>query len=131
MLNIFKKKREKQRNQVIEEFTGLVEPLKTKPEQIQILVGHGINIGNSLFFKNVTSINEFNNLPDKKKFDFFKKFLDFKEKMKNEDQYVYLGLHLYATWILAVINNDNELQLMVSSELKWISKKGELMQGTP
>lgn len=121
------KKRE--RDGVIEEFKSMINQTKTGNEDAQMVVGHGVNMAYSTFLKAYSSTDDFRGRAYKEKWEYFKKFTKFKESFRKKDFGLYLGIHFFGTWLLAVVENDDDLENLVYEELGWLSKKGETLGG--
>jgi hypothetical protein len=129
MFGIFKKKKSNERDGVIEEFNSMINQTKTGKEDSQMLIGHGVNVANSIFLKAYSSPDDFRGRSYKEKFKYFKKFIKFKEGVKEKDFGLYIGIHFFGTWLLALVQDDNDLENLVKKELVWLSKKGEPLGG--
>ena len=129
MLSFFKKKKDSERDKVLEEFKSLIAQTKNGKEEAQVAIGHGVNIANSIFLKSYSSPDIFRQKSDKEKYDYFKKFCQTKENLKKEDFGISVGFHFFGTYLVALVNNDYELEGIVQEELVWLSKKGEILGG--
>ncbi len=130
MLGFFKKKKGKERDGVIEEFKTMINKTRNGDEDAQMVVGHGVNMANSVFLKAYSSPDDFRGRPYKEKWEYFKKFIKFKEGVKGKDFGLYIGIHFFGTWLLALVENDDDLEKLVQKELVWLSKKGEPLGGS-
>lgn len=125
MLNFFRNKKGSEREAVILEFRNMIEKTKAGKNDIQIVVGHGVNMSNSIFLKTYSSPDDFRKKLYKEKFKYLQKFKEFQESCREKDLAFYMGIHFFATWLVALVENDNELEKIVQKELIWLSKKGE------
>jgi len=127
VFGFFKKKKSSERDGLIEEFKLLINSAKTGNENAQLVVGHGVNMANSIFLKAYSSPDDFRGRAYREKRDYFKKFTKLKEGFKEKDFGLYIGIHFFGIWLLALVENDHDLENLVQEELIWLSKKGELL----
>ena len=115
---------------VIKEFKEMIETTKAGKDDAQMVVGHGVNMANSIFLKTYPSPDVFQTKPYKEKLKYLKKFKKFQESYRQKDLAFYIGIHFFATWLLSLVENDSELEKIVQKELIWLSQKGELLGGS-
>ncbi len=129
MFGFLKKKKSNERDGVIEEFNSIINQTKTGREDAQMVIGHGVNMANSIFLKTYSSPDDFRGRSYKEKFEYFEKFVKFKKGVKEKDFGLSIGIHLFGTWLLALVQDDDDLEKIVKKELVWLSKKGEPLGG--
>lgn len=129
MFGFFRNKKNNERDRVIEEFNSIMNQTKTGAEDAQMVIGHGVNMANSVFLKAYSSPDDFRCRSHKEKLEYFKKFIKFKEDVKDKDIGLYMGIHLFGTWLLGFVQDDDDLEQLVKKELAWLSKKGEPLGG--
>ena len=128
MFNFFKNK---QRDKTIKEFNMVIENIKTNDETFQMVVGHGVNLAYSFFCKKYKKKQFFENQSHEERMEYFKKYIDFRNKVGEKDSTIYLGLYCFGIWLLSLVTKDKKLEEISEKELVWLSKKGEQIPGEP
>jgi hypothetical protein len=105
-----------------DDFHRVTSQLRSTDTSIQVAVGHGINMANSLFVRRFGSIKGFSGLPVSEKHQYLRELTDMEERLATEQPHVTVGFALFKMWIGAVTENDNELEREFSMGLAEFSR---------
>lgn len=126
MFNLFRPKEAPERKEFRETFMRYATNLRNSDETVQALVGHAINMANSLFFRTYSDIAEFESQPKSAQLDYINKLSVMEKKLDKSEPVLALGFGLFKMWIAAVVDDDQELMEEFFVELSYFSKKGNL-----
>ena len=129
MFGFFKNILKPERQKIIDEFTQTIEKLKGADSSVQLVVGHGVNMANSLFFRKFKTVEEFKNITRHEQDDYLKKFGVMEVETGKKDPLMAIGFGLFKMWLVSIITNDDEAMQYFSKELGWLSKVGDLSSG--
>lgn len=128
MFGFGNKKEDIHRKAAREEFDKVTSNLRASDEIVQIAVGHAINMANSIFHQNFSSVDNFKQLPKTAKIAYIEKLENMENRLlqENKDQVSAIGFGLFKMWVVAVTESDNDLMQKFNRELSFFSKKGEI-----
>ena len=127
MFGIFEKSRGRsQRQEVIEEFTQIINVLREADRSVHIAVGHGLNMARAFFYHRYRGVEEFKNIPRWEQLNYLTKLEAKEEEIGKKDPQAAFGVGLFKMWIASVIQDDTESMQCFSQQLGWLSQTGEL-----
>jgi len=128
MFGFGKKKEDPNRKALREEFETVTQALRQADDVVQIVVGHAINMANSIFHQAHSSPSEFQRLPKSKQLEYINNLTKMEVGLRDEknDPHSSIGYGLFKMWVGALSENDAELMNQISLELAYFSKKGDL-----
>lgn len=117
-----------ERRIVREEFDKITSALRKADEQVQVIVGDGINTASQLFLKGFSSIETFKKLSYEEQVQHLKNFNNMESEVSKNEPQKALGYNLFKKWLMAVVQSDPELIEIFGKELAHFSKKGEALK---
>jgi hypothetical protein len=125
MLGLFGKKEHPERKQLRLEFEKATSALRTADELTQTVIGHAINMTNSMFARRFGSVQGFTALSLGDKVACMQQLTAFEARVAEKDPHMRLGTALFKMWIGALAEDDTELVQKFAEELVVFSRKGE------
>jgi hypothetical protein len=131
MFGLFRKRKTANTPNANSDFDGVMARLRSMPPAEQILVGHGINLANSILLQGHGSVEKFATLPEKERLDYFQALTRTIEKMKQQGQeqsQAAAGFSLYRLWLFGAVApvTDKALQQKITAFMDEFSRKGNL-----
>lgn len=123
MFGLFKNKEPRERIDLRNEFEKITQAARGADNSMQIAVGVGINIANSLFIKRYGTVESFKLMPRHERTAYIMKLTKFEEKMSEQDPPAAIGIALFKMWIGVVAETDEELAEQFSKEISYFSRK--------
>ncbi len=123
MFGFFKKKEPRERLELRKEFEKVTMAVHSADSPVQIAVGYGINLANSVFVKRYSTVDTFVNLPREERTAYIVSLTQFEEKLCKQDPPAAVGVGLFKMWIGVVAERDDELASQFSKEISYFSRK--------
>jgi len=123
MFGLFKKREPQERIELRKEFEKITKAVHGADSPVQVAVGYGINMANSLFIKRFSTVDAFVSLPREESASYIKSLTQFEEKMSSQDPPTAIGIGLFKMWIGVVAERDEELATQFSKEISYFSRK--------
>jgi len=123
MFGLFKKKESQARSELRREFEKVTKVVHGADNPVQVAVGYGINLANTMFAKRHSTVDTFVNLPREERTAYIVSLTQFEEKLCTQDPPVAIGVGLFKMWIGVVAERDDELASQFSKEIEYFSLK--------
>ncbi len=108
------------------QFTGIVAAIKSSEHQVQISIGHSINIAHSIFIKRFESLAAFRRCSPEEQVKYVENLIEMRNGLAGKNQIAATGCMLFTIWIFAVIKGDAEAEQKVGKELEFLSRIGDI-----
>jgi hypothetical protein len=125
VFGLFSKKEDHDRKHLRLEFAKVISALNGADDLTQTVVGHAINMTNSMFIERFGSVQAFSALPKHDKAAYIQQLSAFETRVADKDPHMCLGTALFKMWIGALAEDDAELVRKFGEELARFSRKGE------
>lgn len=126
MFGLFKRKSHDKLNMLIDEFFETAHAVRNKDKTVQVAVGNGINLANSMFNKTFSDISLFQKLNDAESSDYIKKLGLTVEEIAKKDMYTATGFRLFQIWLVLNYEGGCTSEKNINKELSQLSKIGDL-----
>ena len=123
MFGLFKKKEPQERVELRKEFEKVTKAVHGADNPVQVAVGYGINLANTLFVKRYSTVDAFVNLPRGERSAYIMSLTQFEEKLCKQDPPAAIGVGLFKMWIGVIAERDDELASQFSKEISYFSRK--------
>lgn len=126
MFGNFFKSEDKDRKFVRKHFADLSRRIEASDKMSQKVVGHAINMANSVFFKKFSSIENFKKVPREDQMRFLNGLATMQQGLYDGQDISAVGWELFKLWVSTLIENDNELEHPFAMKLAYFSKIGDI-----
>lgn len=110
------------RDGLVNDFNKARAAINSADRTTQVSIALGLNIANTMFFKEFGGPNGFFEETKEQRIKYLKKLNDFEEKMRTQDQLASLGVAIFKMWIAALVEDDHDLRGQIEPFLIGLSK---------
>jgi hypothetical protein len=128
MFGIFRRRETAERKTARREFESVIASLRSRSPVEQALVGHSINLANSVFVQRFGSVAKFAALPQAERLEYFASLQTMLEKLRTSgDREALAGFGLFRLWLWGASApvTDAALQRQITQSLEELSRKGD------
>ena len=108
MFGLFGKRRESPREGIRKDYDRVMDVVRRSPPEAQLVVGHTINLVNSIFLKRFGTIAAFQALPEKERLGYIESLTKAEAAAAKEPPAV-VAFALFKMWVAAISANDREM----------------------